>query len=187
LIANEVLPCLAGYAIDSESRTISCLSLGCASGEEVYTLKLLWQELLHSRYSSLTLRIIALDADENMLARARLGRYTRGSVRELPPDLLDRGFVKLGGAYQLRESYRDSIEFMKADVRDALPRGPFHLVLCRNLVFTYFDDALQREITARITDVMAAGGFLAVGRHETVPAGIGGLTPYPSSWMLYQK
>jgi chemotaxis protein methyltransferase CheR len=187
IIEKEVVPCLAGFALDNGSGVISCLSLGCASGEEVYSLNLLWQERLQRRYKSLALNILALDADETMLARAGTASYARGSVKEVPADLLDRGFVKSDGEYRLRDTYRGRIVFLLRDVRDPLPQGPFHLVLCRNLVFTYFDDVHQREAAAGITNIMAPGGFLVVGRHETVPAGSGGLVPYAGNPMIYQK
>jgi len=52
-----------------------------------------------------------------------------------------------------------------------MPKGPFQLVLCRNLAFTYFDDALQRRVLDGISARVPAGGFLVTGVHESLPDG----------------
>ena len=58
-----------------------------------------------------------------------------------------------------------------ADVRQVQPAERFHLILCRNFVFTYYEDALQREILERIEASSLPGGALVVGTHESLPAG----------------
>jgi chemotaxis protein methyltransferase CheR len=50
-----------------------------------------------------------------------------------------------------------------------LPEGPFHLVLCRNVAFTYFTPALQREVLARLVTRLVPGGLLVIGGHELLP------------------
>ncbi|MGE5570332.1 MAG: CheR family methyltransferase [Rhodospirillales bacterium] len=50
-----------------------------------------------------------------------------------------------------------------------MPEGPFELILCRNLVFTYFAEDIQREIAGRLASCLAAGGFLVLGIHESAP------------------
>ena len=55
-----------------------------------------------------------------------------------------------------------------------MPRGPFDLVLCRNLAFTYFEEELQRRVLGRIAHRLAIGGALVLGAHETLPTGCTG-------------
>ena len=59
-----------------------------------------------------------------------------------------------------------------------MPDGPFDLVFCRNLVFTYFAPALQLELLARIAARLRPGGFLVLGRHEQLPPGASGFAAH---------
>jgi chemotaxis protein methyltransferase CheR len=134
-------------------------SAGCASGEEPYTLALLCDGL----------DILATDVDPAMLRRAEAARYPASSLRELPNrDAFVDGV--------LDERYRH-VTFALHDVRDDPPAGPFDLVLCRNLAFTYFDDATQREILQRIASVTST---LAIGAHEALPEGQRLFAPWAS-------
>ena len=58
-----------------------------------------------------------------------------------------------------------------------MPGESFHVILCRNLVFTYFSEPLQRQVLERLTDRLVPGGFLVIGKHETLPAAWSGLVP----------
>ena len=69
----------------------------------------------------------------------------------------------------------------------AYKSGPFDLVLCRNLVFTYFDDRLQAELLGRIIDSMADGGVLVIGVHEDLPEANGRLEPWFAKQRIYRK
>jgi chemotaxis protein methyltransferase CheR len=126
-------------------------SAGCASGEEPYTLALLCDGL----------DIIATDIDPMMLRRAEAARYPPSALRELP----DRSAFTHG---VLDERYRRHVTFKQHDVRDDPPPGPFDLVLCRNLAFTYFDEATQRDVLRRIASVT---NVLVIGAHERLPDG----------------
>lgn len=152
---------LAGRCGDAELR---CWSVGCASGEEPYTLAMI------GTGSPLPLRILAGEADERLLDRARRGVYGPSSLRDLP-DALSRFFTVEGERWRIGPACREPITFVRQDVREELPDGPFHLVLCRNLVFTYYDDALQRELLDRLARRLAPGGILVIGIHESLPDG----------------
>jgi chemotaxis protein methyltransferase CheR len=132
-------------------------SAGCASGEEPYTLALLCDGL----------EVLATDIDPAVLRRAEAARYPPSALRELPLHVRDVAFTD--GVLDIR--YR-SVTFRRHDIRDDPPAaGPFDLVLCRNVAFTYFDDAGQRATLRRIASVTAPGGALVVGAHEALPAG----------------
>jgi chemotaxis protein methyltransferase CheR len=60
-----------------------------------------------------------------------------------------------------------------------LPERQFDLILCRNLVFTYFDTPTQQAMLARLLTHLQPGGALVIGRREALPAGAGGLLPWP--------
>ena len=66
-------------------------------------------------------------------------------------------------------SFRDAVSFVSGDVRGDRPEGPFHLILCRNLVFTYYDEPLQSSILTRMASCLAPDGVLVIGIHEALP------------------
>ena len=69
----------------------------------------------------------------------------------------------------LRNQLRAPVELLHQDIREEMPDGPFHLVLCRYLAFTYFDAPLQLEIAERLLARSIPGGFVALGKHESWP------------------
>jgi chemotaxis protein methyltransferase CheR len=83
---------------------------------------------------------------------------------------LEVGFDRCGADYIVREAFRERLWFAAQDIRYELPAGPFHLVMCRNLVFTYFAEPVQRLLLTRIATRLAPGGILLVGCHESLPS-----------------
>jgi chemotaxis protein methyltransferase CheR len=68
-----------------------------------------------------------------------------------------------------------------------MPGSPFDLILCRNLVFTYFDEALQRRISDQPRERLRPTGFLVLGGHETLPAEAGGLVLTAVKLGIYRR
>jgi chemotaxis protein methyltransferase CheR len=165
-LEREVLPALA-----RRTARIRAWSLGCASGEEPYTLAILWRLRVGPAHPGVQLQVVATDADERLIERAHRARYEAGTLRELPEDLRDRAFLRERDGYRLRDELRADVDLRVEDVRRSAPPGPFHLVLCRNVVFTYLDEALQREVLDRIEERLDPDGFLVLGRHESPPPG----------------
>jgi chemotaxis protein methyltransferase CheR len=172
-LENQVLPLLAESALKDQKKQLLCWSAGCASGEEPYTLALLWAIRIKHHYPSLNIRILATDANSEVLERAGNACYSSNSIRELPDDLKKNGFIMSQGEYCFRPAFRDIITFEKKDLLEGLPEGPFHLILCRNLVFTYFEESLQREVLSGLEKILFPGGFLIIGVHEKLPSGVG--------------
>jgi chemotaxis protein methyltransferase CheR len=72
-------------------------------------------------------------------------------------------------------------------MRENMPQGTFHLILCRNLVFTYFDETIRRETLLRLADKLIPGGALIIGKLESLPEGAWGFEPQPAPMGVYQK
>ena len=169
-LETDVLPVLATRAQAARRPALRAWSAGCASGEEPYSLALLWQRALAPRFSALGLEIVATDADPRLLERARRGCFAASSLREVPPELLASAFERRDARYCLRPELREAVAFRCQDLRRERPEGLFDLVLCRNLAFTYFEPALQQEVFGGLVEHTRAGGALAIGLHETLPA-----------------
>jgi chemotaxis protein methyltransferase CheR len=186
-LRSAILPSLAESMAGRENE-LRCWSAGCCSGEEAYTLQIIWKTCITPLLrTDLPLRIIATDADPAVLERARRGCYPESSLRDLPQEWREPVFSRSGTFYTVKEPFRENIEFMRQDIREQLPAGPFHLILCRNLVFTYFEEPLQREILERIAERLVPGGVLVIGLHETIPKGVTAVAPYDNARCIYRK
>ena len=160
-LSRQVLPPLA-----AKGQPIRAWSAGCASGEEAFTLRILWEELPGPKPS---LFLLATDVDESCLARAREGRYPESSLREVPRSTEERYFRREGEGYRLPEVVVRSVEFRKHDLLRNFPPGNFDLVLCRNTAFTYFDVPRRAAVTEAIASVLPPRGILVIGRTEKLP------------------
>lgn len=67
-----------------------------------------------------------------------------------------------------------------------MPEGPFDLVLCRNLALTYFEPRLQMRVTRNLAARLRPGGYLVIGAHEALPAGLAGFLPLPDCRQILQ-
>ncbi len=186
VLKESVLSQLAAQCIERGEKTLNCLSVGCASGEEPYTLSILWRLELSPRFPKLRLQIDALDIDAHVLERARRAIYSYGSLKDLPEAWREMAFEMVGAKFALRDSFREGVHFQQRDVRDGLPDDRYHLILCRNLVFTYYDLALQREFLTQLKQRMTAGGMLVVGGHESLPEEEVDFLPWPGAKGIYR-
>jgi chemotaxis protein methyltransferase CheR len=180
------MPKLAKSAQDQE-RPFSVWSVGCASGEEPYTLSLIGKLVLETTFPGLSWSVVATDADAHMLARARRACYTGSSFKELPSEWIARAFARCGEEYCLDEPYRRPVAFLQQDVRTTHPSGPFDLILCRYLVAAYYDHSLQRTIFSRMADLLVPGGLFILGNDESMPAEISSLRALNEGLQIYQK
>ena len=73
------------------------------------------------------------------------------------------------------------MSFLRQDIRDEMPEEQFDIILCRNLVFSYFDDALQRRVLDKMQKRLRIGGYLLIGTHESLPEEVKGFEPL-SRW-----
>ena len=186
-LGTEVLPALAQAAMARGDRRLRCWSAGCASGEEPYSLMILWKLELARRFPDLSLAVVATDIDEKLLDRARAAQYRASSLRELPSEWIDSAFARSGSVFELRPEFRQGIEFRCEDIREKTPAGPFDLILCRNLAFTYFDLPLQRLTVERILRELRPGGALVVGLRERLPEGTAGVAAWDPRLKIYRK
>ena len=188
VLCSRILPSLAINILLGGGNELSCWSAGCCSGEEAYTLKILWtvRVVPKIRYD-LPLRIIATDINRDVLNRAREGCYLESSLRDLPKELIPQAFTQSGKFFTVREPFTENIEFAEQDIRIQQPEGFFHLILCRNLVFTYFEETLQREVLHKILDRLRRGGVFVIGIHESLPRGVTDIIRYDNTPGIYEK
>ena len=147
------------------SSTLACWCVGCASGEEPWTLQLIGQ--LDPRAPQV--RVLATDIDSHMVFRARAARYPDRCLRELPSAWREQAFERNKDALRLRDVHRVGVAFEVQDLCAEMPDGPFDLISCRYLAFTYFDGPRREQILSALVNRLAPGGFVFTGPREAVP------------------
>ena len=163
-------------------------SIGCANGEEPYSLSMLWKERFERKFSQTHLTLLATDINENLLKRAREGRYKRSSFKEVPERILQRFFRIENGFYILDRSIRESVEFKKHDIVHEEPFSGMDIILCRNLAFTYFSKECQMSVLKKIAASLKENGYLIVGKDEFLPLTYPNLfVPIFQTEKIYQK
>jgi len=186
-LAVDVLPALAADAVSRGGSTLCCWSAGCASGEEPYSVSMTWRFGPAARFPSVSLSVLATDVDDELLARARRGEYQQGSLREVPFTWIDRAFSQSGSTYTVRSEFRDAVTFRHHDIRSDPPNDVFDLILCRNLIFTYFDESAQRDAIRRVLSVLRPAGALIIGQKEHLPPATCDLSNWIPELGIYRK
>jgi chemotaxis protein methyltransferase CheR len=178
---------LRELAKEAETNRLRCWCCGCAAGEEPYSLSLIWHHILKPDFPATNLEIIATDSLDTMLDHALNGRYTKGSIKDLPEKMLRTGFSHQMKWYDLKAVYRNPVHFLKQDVRKKMPEGPFQLILCRYLVFTYFEEKLQTELLKKLLSRLSPGGALVLGKIDRLPCKTEKLEPWSEKEHIYRK
>ncbi len=184
-LRRRVLPDIAARA-KAETRDARVWSAGCASGEEPYTVKILWDLEVASAYPGGSVSITATDIDQVMLARARTGCFARTSLRELPAHLVEQAFDPVGPELCVKPRHRAGIQFLDQDLQSQAPAARFDLILCRYVAFTYFAPPLQQSVLARILERLLPHGHLVIGTHEHLPS-TSGFAPLDHAPQIFQR
>jgi chemotaxis methyl-accepting protein methylase len=181
---TSVIPSILGKG----RKELSVWSIGCASGEEPYSLAILWKERFQERWPAVRFVILATDIDEGLLSRAQQGRYKGSSVREVPEDLRGKAFRLGNGFFALNEAIRQSVQFKRHDMLEEDPFPGMDAVFCRNLAFTYFSKERQRDVLKKISLSLNEGGYLCIGKTERLPLMYPTLfVPIYQQEQIYQK
>lgn len=169
VLGREVLPSLAEEARKREGAAVSVWSVGCASGEEPYSVAILWALDVVPNFPDMSLRVLATDAEPHMIARAKRGCYKQGSLKDVPSSWVARAFFLEQNECCVRDPLREVVTFKTADFMRNPPNERFDLILCRNVAFTYFALAEQQEAQRILTRHLRREGLLVLGAHEKLP------------------
>jgi two-component system CheB/CheR fusion protein len=162
-------------------------SAGCATGEEACTIAMLLAEELGDDGFRHRVKIYATDVDEEALDTARHAAYSERQIEDVPPEYVDRYFEHVDGLYLFRKDFRRSIIFGRHDLINDAPISRIDLLTCRNTLM-YLNSETQARVLARLHFALNDGGFLLLGRAETLMAAQGQLfTPVDLKRRLSRK
>jgi len=185
--AADVFPALIGYFTEKNCSTIRVWSCGCACGEEPYTVAMLWHYVIRPKHPDLVLEIIATDIDPVLIERAKEACYPASSIREVPEEWLSEAFNEINGVFCLKKYLKKYVRFGLQDIREKSPGGMYHVVLCRNLAFTYFDQEAREQSLKRLSMATEKGGVLITGRHELLAVEGPDFVPWIEHMPIFQK
>jgi two-component system CheB/CheR fusion protein len=165
-LQREIIPDLVATGVERGSE-LRIWSAGCSTGEEAYSLAIIVAEHLREAQIDLRVRIFATDLDEDAIAFARKGIYSARSLIHVPSDLTERYFQRTEGVLEVSKALRSMIVFGEHGLGQRAPFPRIDLVMCRN-VLIYFTPALQRHALQLFAFSLRAGGYLVVGKSESV-------------------
>jgi two-component system CheB/CheR fusion protein len=164
-LANEIIPKIIASKQPDES--IRVWSAGCASGQEVYSLLILFAEILSIESCLQRVQLFATDVDGAAIGQARQGIYQGTEVKEMPPALLEKYFKQTEQGYVFHPQLRRKIIFARHNLAEDAPMSKIDLLTCRNALM-YFNPDTQATILARFHFALKNTGFLFLGRAETL-------------------
>ncbi len=145
---------------------------GCASGEEVYSFKIVWDQAVKGLSRSVPVTVWATDSNPVVLERGRAAIYPPSSLKELDTHLRDRYFIALPEGFAVRREIRGGIHWMRHDfVSESPPGTRFDLIFLRNNLLTYYDAGQVIPVFSKILGSLQNGGHLFIGSHERLPDG----------------
>jgi two-component system, chemotaxis family, CheB/CheR fusion protein len=140
---------------------------GCASGEEAYSLAILFREQIARRELNVRFQVFATDIDSHALEVARIGWYPASIANDVKPQRLERYFTREGGGYKINKELREYCIFSAHNFVKDPPFSKLDLVSCRN-VLIYLNADLQQRVLPLLHFALNPGGFLFLGPSENV-------------------
>ena len=165
-LKSDVLPRLINQARERD-RVLRLWAAGCASGEEPYSLAMLLTDILGGELLEWSVKIFATDLDEAAINFARRGLYSENLIKGVPTEYRDRFFERADHGYRISKTLRQMVIFGQQDLSRSAPFPHIDLVLCRN-VLIYFTPELQDYVLNQFAFSLSPGGYLFLGKAETV-------------------
>ncbi|MGO9544200.1 MAG: CheR family methyltransferase, partial [Rhodomicrobium sp.] len=182
-LAQKVVPKL--YDIGESEGPLRVWVPGCASGEEAYSIAMLFADEAARRGIRRELQIFASDLDSHALAIAREGYYPLAIESDVGEERLRKYFTKASDQYVIRREIRDLIVFATHSLLKDPPFSRLHLVSCRNLLI-YLEKDLQQHVIATFNCALKPGGYLFLGTSESAEYSPGIFSAVDREAKIYQ-
>jgi two-component system, chemotaxis family, CheB/CheR fusion protein len=184
VIADKVLPQIVDNKLLVD--VLKIWVIGCATGEEAYSLAILVKEHLTEIKKDVEVKIFASDIDKEALAKASKGCYPETISNDVSEDRLQNYFTKVGDNYKVRDNIRKMIIFADHDVIHQPPYGKIDLISCRNLMI-YFNPTLQKKIFSTLKFCLNTDGYLFLGPSEGLGALQSKFSEIDKKWKIYRS
>lgn len=165
-IKTQIIPSI--FLNKKAEDTIKVWTVACSTGEEAYSLAILFQDYIN-RYKKedVTIKIFATDIDKEALEVASRGIYAEENVKHLSSEILSTYFLKEGNMYRIIPIIRKMVVFALHDILKDPPFSKLDLVTCRNMLI-YMTPLLQKNILKTFHFALNGGGYLILGPSENI-------------------
>ena len=167
-----------------EDEPIRVWSAGCSTGEEAYSIAILFQEVMDELQVKRDVKIFATDVDSRAIEQAGKGIFSENIIDDVTPNRLAKLFLKVGDQYHISKSIRRMIVFATHNMFSDPPFGKLDLISCRN-VMIYFQPVMRRGLFAIFHSALKNGGFLFMGKSETAGEYVNLFKPVCSAEKIY--
>lgn len=164
-LASQVIAPLV--ASKEAGQTIRVWCAGVSTGEEAYSIAMLFLEAFEQAKRWPTLKIFATDVEQVNIEAASMGTYPESIVAEVSPQQLERFFVRKGSSFVVKNELRQCIVFARHNLLADPPFTKMDLVVCRNTLI-YFRSAAQDKALRRMQYALGSKGYLFLGSSESL-------------------
>ncbi|MDQ2646292.1 MAG: PAS domain-containing protein, partial [Myxococcota bacterium] len=183
-LSSKVIPELLSQPTSNDELRVWVA--GCATGEEAYSIAILFQEQLAKHKDNRRLKILATDVHRGSIEFASRGLYDAERVAGVKPELLARYFDKRGPHYQVSPELRQLVVFAPHNVVKDAPFTRLDLISCRNLLI-YLQPFAQKRVLSLLHFALKRHGILLLGPSENVGALSDDFETIDSHWRIFRK
>ena len=184
-LQQKIIPQLLSEKRPGEE--IRVWSAGCATGEEAYTLGMLFAEAMGPSFQTADIKVFGTDLDEKAVSYARHGVYTLQQIEGVPKHLRETWFdEEPGGRFAVKKEIRRVVVFGVHNLVSDAPISRLDLLVCRN-VFIYLNNGLQKRVLTRFHYALRRNGLVVLGKSELIPFAARIFEPVDLSRRIYRK
>lgn len=182
-LENRILP---EFLENYSGKELRFWAAGCSTGEEAYSIAILFKEVLEKMNRNIDLKIFATDVDQEAIFRAGNGVYPESIVADVSPTLLAKYFTKNDENFVISRRIREMAVFAHHNIIKDPPFTNIDLISCRNLLI-YLQPVLQRKVLEYFNFSLNSGGILILGSSETTGELTDFFEPVNSKWKIYKS
>ena len=185
IIEDKIVP----EILKENREKVKFWSAGCACGEEVYSFKIVWENLQSQFDNMPELKIWATDMNPIYLRRAKDGIYSLSSLKEVPQELRETYFIhnREEGLFRIAPSLKKGILWKVHNLLFELGEFNFQIIFLRNSILTYYKDELKQHAFQKVMACLEQGGFLIIGSHEKLPIESKDLLPFGDQTYIFKR
>lgn len=185
VLQERVIPTLV--ADSSDDNLVRVWVPGCSTGEEAYSLAMLFMEEFSAAQKPTSLQVFATDIDEDSLEFGRNGIYTESTCAEVSPHRLQTFFTRKDDHhYQINKRLREAIVFAAQNLVGDAPFSKVDLISCRNLLI-YLEPRIQQKVISLFHFALNENGVLLLGPSESIGQHADLFEPISKKWRVYRR